>query len=149
LNNKTRIGIVLGIKSQGSRGVCGGIITIDAWRQCFAAQINSAQVIGGRGSEAGKFVVSGGELGVSLGRDRIAGMERSVRDDSGREPGDRRARAYSDASGNLTGSAIGDGGGSEDGKIFSRAEGLRPRLSCECSQRGEDEENSGAEPKTE
>jgi hypothetical protein len=102
----------------------------------LAAEIRSAQVVGRRGSEGGKVVVSGGELSVSLGRDRVAGVELSVADDAGRESGNRGAGTHADAARNLTWAAIGDGGSAEDGKIFCRAQGLGSGLSRESCQRG-------------
>ena len=147
MDDETRTWIVLSIQSQGSRGVCGGIITIDTRRQRFAAKISSAEVIGGWRSQAGKVVVSGREVGMSCRRRGITGLECAVCDNARRESGNGSARTYSNASRNVTKARVSHGGSAQDGETLGRSEGLRVSLSCESCQCDEGEEKSRDEPK--
>ena len=91
---------------------------INAGRKRHAAEIIPAQVIGGRRSQAGKIGVSGGQVSMSLCRWIVTRMKCAVGDDAWRESGDGSARADSDATGNLTGAAIGHGRSAQNGEIL-------------------------------
>lgn len=109
LNDEACVGITLCVEGQlAARGGCN-VKTINARGKSHAAEILVGQVIGRRGSQAGEVAVGGGEVGVSLGRGAVIGMECAVDDDAGRESGDSGAWADSDVAGDYAGARISDG----------------------------------------
>jgi hypothetical protein len=84
---------------------------------------------------------------MSLGRGIVPWSEGAVGDEAGRESGDGRAGANSDAAGNMTGAAVGHSRGTQDSEILGRSQGLRLTLSCERRQGQKHEEKSRDKPK--
>jgi hypothetical protein len=149
LNDETRRRIILGIKGEGSRGICRSVVAINAREKRLAAEIRSAQIIIGWRSKAGKVVVGHGEISVRLGRSRVPRMERAVGDDAGRESGDSRTRAYSDAPRNIASATVGHSGSTQNSEILGRSERLGVKFGCGNRQGGQDDERTWDESATE
>jgi hypothetical protein len=130
LNDETCRRIILRIKSQSAGRVCRSVITINARQESLAAKINSAKIVSGRKSQAGEVIIGSGEVGMSLRRYGVTGVECTIGNDAGPEAGDSSAGTDSDAAGNLTGSGIGDSRSAQNSEIFGRSECLRLSLSC-------------------
>jgi hypothetical protein len=128
LDDETCRCIALSVEGKGAGRACGRVIMIDAGEKRETSEVRSAEIVGGQEREGCKFVVSGGEFGMSLCRDSIAGMECSVGDDAGRESRDGGAGTYADAARNLAGAAVSYGGSAEHGEVFRRPERLTLEL---------------------
>ena len=118
MNDETRVRVILSVKSEGTGRVCRSVVAINAGEKRLAAEIGSAEVVIRRARQRCKVVVGGGEFSVSLRRDSVTRVERTIGDDTGRESGDGRAWTYSDAARDLAGAAIGHGGSAEHGEFL-------------------------------